>query len=104
MIWRFSAEGKPIIVSPGKLSAAAAAPNGPSSAMAEDENGCGWREDTFEGMKTRVVFERPARAEPYRCGRIFVERRLRMLEVRVLFTEWRKGEKGEYWALEDGSV
>ena len=71
MRWRFSAEGKPIIVSPGKISAAAAAaaaaaPNGPSSAMAEDENGCGWRENTFEGMKTSVVLERPARAESYR--------------------------------------
>lgn len=68
MRWRFSAEGKPIIVSPGKISAAAAAaaPNGLSSAMAEDENGSGWREDTFEGMKISVVLERPARAESYR--------------------------------------
>lgn len=75
-----------MIVSPGKLSAAAP-PNGPLSVTVEDENDCGWREDTFEGMKTRVVFERPAPAESYRCGRICVERRLRMLEVRVLFTE-----------------
>lgn len=98
MRWRFSAEGKPIIVSPEKLSAA---PNRPSLAMAEDENGCGWREDTFEGMNTRVVFDRPVRAESYRCGRICVESRLRMFEVRVLFTEWRKGEKGECWAVDD---
>lgn len=55
-------------------------------------------------MKTSVVFERPARAESYRCGSICVERRLRMLEVRVLFTEWRKGEKGECWTGVDDSV
>lgn len=67
----------------------------------EDENGCGWREDTFEGMKMSVVLERPARAESYKCGRMYVERRLRMLEVRVLFTDWRKGEKGERWVVLD---
>lgn len=55
-------------------------------------------------MKISVVFERPALAESYRCGSICVERRLRMLEVRVLFTEWRKGEKGEFCAGEDDSV
>lgn len=46
-------------------------------------------------MKTRVVFNRPARAESYRCGSICVESRSRMLEVRASFTELRKAEKGE---------
>lgn len=46
-------------------------------------------------MKTRVVFNRPARAESYRCGSICVESRSRMLEVRASFTELRKAGKGE---------
>lgn len=54
-------------------------------------------------MKTSVVFNRPARAESYRCGIICVESRSRMLEVRASFTELRKAEKGEIRAGRYGS-
>ncbi len=65
MRWRFSAEGNPIIVSPGKLSSVPVLPSlsGEVEVELEGENGCGWSEDMLEGMKRRVVFERPERAD-----------------------------------------
>lgn len=54
-------------------------------------------------MKTSVVFNRPARAESYRCGIICVESRSRTLEVRASFTEVSKAEKGEIRAGRYGS-
>lgn len=74
-------------LSPGKVSAA----SDPVSLMPESglrgEKGRGWSEDMLEGMRIRVVFERPETAEAWRWGWIWVEMRVRMLRPRVLFTD-----------------
>ena len=56
--------------------------------------GAGWREETLDGTRTRMVFERPLKAEVCMCGCMWLVRRVEIRCWRLLLKDAERDGRG----------